>query len=142
MISISTLPLPKKGKESPVWQMISSGASRVLFYTVSTIQIKCVLVAQSCPTLRTLPGFSVHGILQVKILEWIAIPFSRGSSRPRDWTLVSWIAGRFFTICATGSPTNKILVMQRDRKIWLRKEKKNYSRPNGDLNIEVSRKAL
>ena len=42
-------------------------------------------------------GSSVHGLLQGRILEWIAIPFSRGSSQPRDWTSVSCIAGRFFT---------------------------------------------
>ena len=46
-------------------------------------------------------GSSAHGILQVRILEWVAIPFSRGSSRPRDWTQVSCIAGRFFTVWAT-----------------------------------------
>ena len=40
-------------------------------------------------------------ILQAIILEWIAIPFSRGTSQPRDWTLVSCIAGRFFTVWAT-----------------------------------------
>ena len=45
-----------------------------------------------------LPGSSVHGILQARILEWVAITFSRGSSRPRDWTQVSHIAGRLFTI--------------------------------------------
>ena len=43
-------------------------------------------------------GFSAHGILQARILEWVAVPFSRGSSQPRDQTLVSSIAGRFFTI--------------------------------------------
>ena len=47
------------------------------------------------------PGSSVHGILQVRILEWVTIPFSRGSSWPRDRTWVSCIAGRFFTIWAT-----------------------------------------
>ena len=65
----------------------------------------CVLVAQSCPTLcdpmdYSPPGSSVHGILQARKPEWIAIPFSRGSSRPRDQThisCVSCIAGRFFT---------------------------------------------
>ena len=51
-------------------------------------------VAQSCPTLChpmdcSLPGFSVHGILQARILEWVAIAFSRGSSQPRDQTWVS-----------------------------------------------------
>ena len=46
-------------------------------------------------------GSSVHGILQARILECVAIPVSRASSWPRDWTRVSCIAGRFFTICAT-----------------------------------------
>ena len=59
-------------------------------------------VAQLCPTLWdlidcNLTGFSVHGILQARILEWVAIPFSRGSSQPRNQTEVSCIAGRFFT---------------------------------------------
>ena len=44
------------------------------------------------------PDSSVHGILQARILEWVAMPSSRGSSWPRDWTQVSSIAGRFFTI--------------------------------------------
>ena len=49
----------------------------------------------------TPPGSSVHGILQARILEWFAIPFSSRFSWPRDWTWVSCIAGRFFTIWAT-----------------------------------------
>ena len=65
-----------------------------------------VLVAQLCPTLcdpldYSLPGSSVHGISQVRILEWVAISFSRESSWPRDRTHVSCIAGRLFTIWAT-----------------------------------------
>ena len=47
------------------------------------------------------PGFSVHGILQARILQWVATPFSRGSSWRRDWTKVSGFAGSFFTIWAT-----------------------------------------
>ena len=47
------------------------------------------------------PGSSVHGILQARILEWVAISFSRGSSQPRDQTWVSCIVGRFFTDWAT-----------------------------------------
>ena len=47
------------------------------------------------------PGSSVHGILQERILEWVAIPFSRGSSLPRGYTWVSCMAGRFFTVWAT-----------------------------------------
>ena len=62
-----------------------------------------VLVAQSCltlcdPTDRRPPGSSVHGILQVRILKPVAIPFSRGSSRPKDQTWLSCIADRFFTV--------------------------------------------
>ena len=58
---------------------------------------------QSCLTLcdpmnRNPTGFSAHGILQARILEWIAISFSRGSSQPRDRTQVSHIAGRVFTV--------------------------------------------
>ena len=64
------------------------------------------LLAQSYPALCdpmdcSLPGSSVHGILQARILEWVAISSFRGSSRPRDQTQVSCIAGRFFTIWAT-----------------------------------------
>ena len=63
-------------------------------------------VAQSCPTLCnpmgcSLPRSSIHGIFQARVLEWIAISFSRGSSRPRDRTRVSCIVGRRFTIWAT-----------------------------------------
>ena len=47
------------------------------------------------------PHGRVHGILQARILEWVAIPFSKGSSQPRDQTQVSCIAGRFFTSWAT-----------------------------------------
>ena len=57
------------------------------------------------PTDCSLPGSFVHGILQTGILEWIVIPFSRGSSSPRDWThvisLTPPLAGRFFTTSAT-----------------------------------------
>ena len=60
---------------------------------------------QSCWTLYesmdcSPPGSSVHGILQARILAWVARPFSRGSSRPRDQTQVSRIAGGFFTVWA------------------------------------------
>ena len=63
-------------------------------------------ITQSCPTLCdpmecSLPCSSIHGIFQARVLEWIAISFSRGSSGPRDWTWVSHITGRHFTIWAT-----------------------------------------
>ena len=65
-----------------------------------------VKVTQSCPTLCdpmdcTLPGSSVHAILQARILEQVAVPFSRGSSQSRNQTQISLIAGGFFTIWVT-----------------------------------------
>ena len=60
-----------------------------------------VKVAQSCPTLCNPMNYTVHGILQARILEWVAFPFSRGSSQPRDWAQVSRIAGGFFINWAT-----------------------------------------
>ena len=68
--------------------------------------LKKILVALSCPTLCSPPGSSVHGILQARILEWVAIPFSRRFSLPRDQTQFSCIAGRFFTIWATREAQN------------------------------------
>ena len=56
-----------------------------------------VKVAQSCLTLCDPMDYTVHGILQARILEWVVSPFSRGSSQPRDQTQVSLIAGGFFT---------------------------------------------
>ena len=65
-----------------------------------------MLVAQSCPSLFnpmdcSPSGSSVHGILQARVPEWVAIPFSKGSSWPRGQTLVSHISDRFFIIWAT-----------------------------------------
>ena len=71
-------------------------------------EVKWSEVAQSCPTLCdpmdcSLPGSSVHGIFQAIVLEWIAISFSRGSSRPRDRTQVSCIIGTHFTVWSTSA---------------------------------------
>ena len=75
-------------------------------WSVSSIIVVGVLVTLSCPTLCDPmdcgpPGSFVHGILQARTLEQVAIPFSRGSFQPRDWTWVSCVASRFFTIWAT-----------------------------------------
>ena len=72
------------------------------YYVPSPAFNSMCLDAQSCLTLcnpmdYSLPGSSVPGILQARILEWVALPSSRGSSQPRDWTWVSHIAGGFFT---------------------------------------------
>ena len=59
-----------------------------------TLRVK---VCQSCLTLYDPVDYTVHGILQARILEWVAFPFSRGSSQPGVQTQVSHIAGGFFT---------------------------------------------
>ena len=66
------------------------------------LPVAACLITQSCPTLcdpmdYSLPGSSVHGIFQARVLEWVAISFSRASSQPRDQMQVSRIAGRFLT---------------------------------------------
>ena len=69
-------------------------------------------VTQSClvlcdPMDCSPPGSSVHGILQARTLQWVAMPSSQGSSRPRDWTPVSCIAGEFLTALATREALGK-----------------------------------
>ena len=80
---------------------------------------------QLCPTLSDpvdgcSPGSSGHGILQARILEWVAIPVSRESSQTRYWTWVSRIAGRFFTILATGEEEKGGIEPEGKRKIAAR----------------------
>ena len=58
--------------------------------------LSCVWLFATLWTIYSLPGSTIHGIFLARILEWVAIPFSRGSPRPRHWTQVSYIAGRFF----------------------------------------------
>ena len=60
-----------------------------------------VKVTQLCPTLWDPMDYTVHGILQARVLEWVAFPFSRGSSQLRDQSQVSSIEGGFFTSWAT-----------------------------------------
>ena len=93
--------ITKKKKKTPrnntCWQECGEKGALMCCWCV------CVLVAQSCPTLCnptdcSPPGSSVHGILQARILDWVPIPFSRGSCQPRDQAQVSRTAGRFFTI--------------------------------------------
>ena len=63
------------------------------------LEVKLLGRVRLCnPVDYSLPGSSVHGILQARILEWVVISFCRGSSQPRDRTRVSHIAGGFFTI--------------------------------------------
>ena len=78
-------------------------------------------VAQSSPSVCdpmdcSPPGSSIHGILQARILGWVAISSSRGSSPPRDWTQVSRIVGRCFTLWATREAKVKVKSLSR---VWL-----------------------
>ena len=96
-----------------------------------------MLVAQSCLTLCdpmdcSPPGSSVHGILQARILEWVAIPFSRVSSQCRGWNrfpMSPALAGRFFTIWATREVLiNHILIAYlRNKSKWDRERKQRKS---------------
>ena len=65
------------------------------------------------------PGSSVHGILQARTLEWVAISFSRGSSQPRDQAWVSCIAGRFLTTEPPGKPFRQCLASDSYLGTWL-----------------------
>ena len=81
----------EKGKDTPNWMQSSR---EQLGEIRKKVEVKVTL---SCPTLWDLMDYTVHGILEARILEWVAFPFSRGSSWPRNRTGVSCIAGRFFT---------------------------------------------
>ena len=76
----------------------SNWSSNIFMLSYRKVKVK---VAQLCPTLCSLVDYSVHGILQARVLEWVAFSFSVGSSQPRDRTQVSHIAGGFFTSWTT-----------------------------------------
>ena len=111
---LSTCYVCKKGR----------GGGRDCLILVYETRSVCVLVTQSRPTLCdpmdcSLPGSSVYGILQARILEWGAIHFARRSSQPRDWTQVSHIAGRFFTAWATREDeTRSLTTTKKIPKMW------------------------
>ena len=77
---------------------VVTGVSAVSEILHEKVKVK---VVQLCLTLRYPIDYTVHGIPQARILEWVAFPFSRGCSQPRDQTQVSHILGRFFTSRAT-----------------------------------------
>ena len=91
----------------PPSSTVASGPSFLFVpHVFFKMKVKEREATQSCLTLCdpmdcSLPGSSIHGIFQARILEWVAISFSRRSSRPRDWTRISCIVGRCFTIWAT-----------------------------------------
>ena len=91
-----------------VWWRGGAVTANTLSTQAASVSCMCVyvLITQSCPTHCdpidcSPPGSSVHGILQARILEWVASPFSRGSFRPRYQNQVSHIADRVFAIWAT-----------------------------------------
>ena len=80
------------------FQMGLKGQSKRKQKVIYTHNNKLIVkVAQSCPTVCDPMNYTVLGLLQARILEWVAISFSRGSSQPSDRSQVSCIAGRFFT---------------------------------------------
>ena len=83
-----------------------SKSEREIYILYAAAAAAATKLLQLCPTLcdpvdGSQPGSPIPGILQARILEWIAIPFFRGSSWSRDQTQISCIAGKFFTIWAT-----------------------------------------
>ena len=89
----------------PLWELLHDYPVWTASYTDSENEVQ-VLVAQTClilcnPMDCSPPDSSAREILQARILEPVAIPFSKGFSPPRGWTQFSCIAGRFFTVWAT-----------------------------------------
>ena len=104
---------------------LSNSLCRQLVPTVHRSSALCcrVLFAHSCPTLcnpmdYNPPGSSVYGIFQTRVLECVAMPFSRGSSQPRDQTRVSYSAGGFFTTEPPGKPLTALLPSGKAQDIW------------------------
>ena len=91
------------GKQCKQWLTLFFWPPKSLqMVTERKVKVKVKLCLTLCdPIGCSLPGSSVHGILQARVLEWVAISFSRGSSWPRDRTQVSHVVGRCFTIWAT-----------------------------------------
>ena len=109
------------------WSIASSPGQTEYIHRRVHNMVKWSEVTQSCPTLRdptdcSLPGSSVHGIFQAGILECVAISFSRGTFRPRDWTWVSLTVGRRFTIWVTREALNSnmaLLIATSEFFLWL-----------------------
>ena len=83
-------------------------------------QFSCYLVIKSCPTPWepmdcSPPGSPIHGIFHARILEWVAISFSRESSWPRDQTYILCIAHEFFTTEPPGRPINRSSIL---KHVW------------------------
>ena len=100
----------KKEREQTFYVFLFSLLSSVMSeHFLETRRIMSVKLVQSCPTLCDPMGYTVHGFLHARILEWVAVSFPRGSSQPKDRTQVSSIVGGFLTSLATRRPYAKFL---------------------------------
>ena len=115
--------------QSRMHSFLTGRFMRIQLFTNQEKKHVKVLAVQSCPTLYdsmecSPPGSPVHGILQARALEWVAIPSSMGSSPPREWTQVSCTAGRFFMTESPGKPfinqTDKSVLFQVSLDIHVR----------------------
>ena len=93
----SLCPIKEPGFQTPDKMVILRHQSAIFSVIVFHTSTLCESCSVMCLTLCDHKDYTVHGILQARILEWVAIPFSKGSSQTRDRTQVSHIAGRFFT---------------------------------------------
>ena len=107
--------LEKKGP----WAMCCKGLKNVIIYQINHDRLSQAKLLHLCPSLCSPMGYTVHGILQTGIMQWVAISFSRGSSQPRDWTWVSCIAGRLFTVWAIREAQSWQLYTNHDTKAYV-----------------------
>ena len=124
-----------------------------MYNTVSLVNNCESEVTQSCPTLCdpvdcSPPGSSIHGILLARILAWVAISFSRGSSRPRDWTQVCLISGRRFNLWATREAQccifetyqesrPQLLLLPPPEEGWICEKKEKKTREGGRKKVSL-----
>ena len=88
-MSVGFLKCPLSGWENAFYSQFAKEVVAVIFHIMKKVKVK---VAQSCLTLCNPVDHTVRGILQTRTLEWVAVPFSRGSSQPGDWTQIFRIA--------------------------------------------------
>ena len=118
----SVLPFPSPRDLTDTEIKLASSAALALqmdFLPLNHLKWSEMKVTQPCPTLCIPMDYTVHGILQARILEWVTFPFSRGSYQARDQTQVPHFAGRFFTSWATSHPGSQLMI--REIHKWLTK---------------------
>ena len=144
---------PKKREINEITPMMTTILRRYLldsrhsrYNTVVSMNTRDVVVVQSLshvwhfcnPMTHSPPGSSVHGISQARILEWVAISFSRASSWPMAWTLVSCLAGRFFTTVLPQKPTRDITWSELKWLRFARQREGRYACRHVALGISLS----